>query len=121
MKILITGSSGYIGSCCYEFLKKKHIVFGLDKNENILKKQKNFFKTNISKYQNLKKIIKIKKPVICELIMDHNQEQMPKAINRRLPNGKTEATVFEDMHPFLKKEELLEASYANFIKEKKNE
>ena len=51
--------------------------------------------------------------------MDHNQEQMPKAINRRLPNGKTEATVFEDMYPFLKKEELLEASYANFIKEEK--
>ena len=61
----------------------------------------------------------IKSAVICELIMDHSQEQMPKAINKRLPNGKTIATVFEDMYPFLKKEELLEASYENFIKEKK--
>ena len=76
-------------------------------------------KNNKDIFKNLKKIIKIKKPVICELIMDHNQVQMPKAINRRLPNGKTEATVFEDMYPFLKKEELLEASYANFIKEEK--
>ena len=83
----------------------------------------NYFriKNNKDIFKSLKKIIKIKKPVICELIMDHSQEQMPKAINRRLANGKTEATVFEDMYPFLKKEELLEASYANFIKEKKNE
>ena len=71
--------------------------------------------------KNNKDIFKSLKTIICELIMDHSQEQMPKAINRRLANGKTEATVFEDMYPFLKKEELLEASYANFIKEKKNE
>ena len=34
-------------------------------------------------------------------LMDHEQEQMPKAINKRLPNGKTVPTKFEDMYPFL--------------------
>ena len=42
-----------------------------------------------------KKINKIligNKPMICELMLDHNQEQMPKAINRRMPGGKSVAT-----------------------------
>jgi len=30
MKILVTGSSGLIGSCLFERLRKKHEVFGLD-------------------------------------------------------------------------------------------
>ena len=39
MKILITGSSGYIGSCIYEFLKKKYDLIGIDKKKNRIKKQ----------------------------------------------------------------------------------
>ncbi len=52
------------------------------------------------------KIINNKKPIICELIMDKEQEQMPKAINKRLPNGKSEPTKFEDMYPFLPFDEI---------------
>ena len=91
----------------YRKIAEAHNIkyFKIERNKGIVK--------------NLKKIFQIKSAVICELIMDHSQEQMPKAINKRLPNGKTIATVFEDMYPFLKKEELLEASYENFIKEKK--
>ena len=48
------------------------------------------------------------KPEICELMLDHNQEQMPKAINRRLPNGKSVPTKFEDMYPFLMSDEIKE-------------
>jgi UDP-glucose 4-epimerase len=35
-KILITGVSGYIGSCSYFFLKKKYEILGLDKKKNSL-------------------------------------------------------------------------------------
>jgi len=56
----------------------------------------------------LKKILSDNKPIICELILDHNQEQMPKAINKRLPNGKSVPTKFEDMYPFLSSNEIKE-------------
>ena len=55
------------------------------------------------------KALKGAKPSICELIMDHEQEQMPKAINKRLPNGKTVPTKFEDMYPFLPSNEIKES------------
>ena len=47
--------------------------------------------------------------------MDSSQEQMPKAINRRDANGKSAPTTFEDMHPFLSKQELFESTF-NFYK-----
>ena len=43
---------------------------------------------------------------LCELMLDHEQDQCPKAINRRKPDGTTEPTLFEDMYPFLNKEEI---------------
>ena len=58
-----------------------------------------------------KKINKIligNKPMICELMLDHNQEQMPKVINRRMPGGKSVATKYEDMYPFLSSAEIQE-------------
>ena len=65
-------------------------------------------KNNINLVDNLKKILSDNKPVICELIIDHNQEQMPKAINKRMPDGKSIATKYEDMYPFLTSKELKE-------------
>ena len=38
--------------------------------------------------------------------MDPNEEQIPKAINRRDALGKSVPTEFEDMYPFLSKDEL---------------
>ena len=58
-------------------------------------------------HKSLNKIFKSKKPVICELFMDPNQEQMPKAINKRDKNGKTVPTSFENLYPFLDEEEIL--------------
>ena len=43
---------------------------------------------------------------MCELFLDHDQEQMPKAINKRMPDGKSVPTTFEDMYPFLKADEI---------------
>jgi acetolactate synthase-1/2/3 large subunit len=68
--------------------------------------------TSISDSKNLKskikKILKGRKPIICELILDHNQEQMPKAVNKRLLNGRIIPTKYEDMYPFLPSEEIQE-------------
>ena len=37
--------------------------------------------------------------------MDPNEEQVPKAINKRTPEGKTVPTKLEDMYPFLSNQE----------------
>ena len=66
---------------------------------------------NINLKLKIKNIIKSKKPLICELFMDHNQDQKPKAINKRLPNGKTIPTTFEDMYPFLDKNTIKQSLY----------
>ena len=66
-KILITGSSGYIGSCLYKFLlKKKYTVYGIDKvkTNNI----KNIFKANLNDTNKLNKIIKEINPKIINSI-----------------------------------------------------
>ena len=71
--------------------------------------------TKISNNKNLmskiKKVLLGNKPIICELMLDHEQEQMPKAINKRMPNGKSVPTKFEDMYPFLTSEEIQENMY----------
>ena len=56
----------------------------------------------------IQNILSDNKPVICELIIDHDQEQMPKAINKRMPDGKSVPTKYEDMYPFLSSKELKE-------------
>ena len=38
--------------------------------------------------------------IIVSTILDHDQEQMPKAINKRMPDGRSVPTKFEDMYPF---------------------
>ena len=61
--------------------------------------------SSISNGKNLKskisRVLKGNKPAICELIIDHNQEQMPKAVNKRMLGGQVIPTKFEDMYPFL--------------------
>ena len=63
-KILITGVSGYIGSCVYSHLKKKYqFVYGLDKSKPSKLsrvKKKDFFKCNLLNSKKLNKVIKLK-------------------------------------------------------------
>lgn len=47
-------------------------------------------------------------PVICELMMDPEQPQIPKSINRRLPDGTIKQTAIEDAWPFLDPAEVAE-------------
>ena len=78
----------------YELVSKSHSI-------------KYFKISDTKKIKNtVSKILKINEPVICELILDSEQEQMPKAINKRTSDGKSIPTTFEDMYPFLPKNEL---------------
>ena len=36
----------------------------------------------------IKSILTVKKPLICEILMDPNEEQIPKAINKKNKDGK---------------------------------
>ena len=65
----------------------------------------------MEKVRQEKKIISSKGASICELVMDPNEEQIPKAINKRNPDGKMVPTKFEDMYPFLSKQELNSNNY----------
>jgi UDP-glucose 4-epimerase len=62
LKILITGVAGYIGSCLYESIKKQFKVYGLDKVRPKIKKQKNFFLSNLLNKKKTDKIVKLIKP-----------------------------------------------------------
>ena len=67
-KILITGVSGFIGSCLYNYLKKKYkFVYGLDKvkpKKLSLVKKNNFFLCNLLNQKKLKRILFLIKPKI---------------------------------------------------------
>ena len=78
----------------YELVSKSHSI-------------KYFKIADTKKIKNtISKILKFNEPVICELILDSEQEQMPKAINKRTSDDKSIPTTFEDMYPFLPKNEL---------------
>jgi len=62
MKILLTGSAGYIGSCLYESLKDKYEIYGVDKVEPKIKKQKRFFLLNLLNKKKTNKLVKLIKP-----------------------------------------------------------
>ena len=91
--------------------KKKNVKITA-KNREISKLD---FSTMSKSHKNLKglikKVINSKGASICELLMDPDEEQIPKAINKRTPEGKSVPTKFEDMYPFLSKQELNSNSY----------
>ncbi|MBI3494109.1 MAG: thiamine pyrophosphate-binding protein [Acidobacteria bacterium] len=47
-------------------------------------------------------------PFVCEVMMDHNQEQIPKIISKKQADGTMAQSPLEDMYPFLDREELEE-------------
>ena len=78
IRILITGSSGYIGSCLYKFLlKKKYIVYGIDKVKK--NKVKNFFKVNLNNSNKLNNIIKkINPKIVIHMAAQSTLDQIKK-------------------------------------------
>jgi len=119
IKLFIFNNGGYLTIKQTQQLGFNGVLMGSNKDSGIsfpdlikVAEAHNISAIRLDNHQNLKE--KIQKFIedddmgICELMMDHEQDQSPKAINRRKPDGTTEPTVFEDMYPFLDKEEVEE-------------
>lgn len=119
LKIFIFNNGGYLTIKQTQILGFKGRIMGADKKSGLsfpnYNKIANSHKMEYMKIKNhsglsnkIKNILKNKKPIICEIMMNPNEEQIPKAINRRDKNGKSVPTEFEDMYPFLPRKELKE-------------
>ena len=117
IKIFIFNNGGYLTIKQTQILGFKGRIMGADNksglsfpNYNEIAKSHKISYQKIKNHKdlnkNMSKIFKNKKAIICELIMNPNEEQIPKAINRRNEFGKSIPTEFEDMYPFLPREEL---------------
>ncbi len=112
IKIFIFNNGGYLTIKQTQQLGFKGRLMGSTKSSGLsfpdYRKIANSHKLNYHLIKNqdninnkIDKILKIKKPLICEILMDPNEEQIPKAINKKNSDGKSIPTVFEDMYPFL--------------------
>lgn len=117
IKIFIFNNGGYLTIKQTQILGFKGRIMGADNTSGLsfpnyyeIAKSHKMSYQKISSHKhiasNISKIIKSKKAVICELMMNPNEEQIPKAINRRNEKGKSIPTEFEDMYPFLPRDEL---------------
>jgi acetolactate synthase I/II/III large subunit len=117
IKIFIFNNGGYLTIKQTQILGFKGRIMGADNSSGlsfpnyheIAKSHKMSYqkiKSHQSLSRDISKILRSKKAVICELMMNPNEEQIPKAINRRNDKGKSIPTEFEDMYPFLPREEL---------------
>jgi|TARA_B110000027_G_C16115159_1_gene299748 acetolactate synthase I/II/III large subunit len=117
LKIFIFNNGGYLTIKQTQILGFKGRIMGADKDSGLsfpnykeISKAHNITYKKILNHKNLNqkisKILKDKNSVICELIMNPDEEQIPKAINRRNASGKSIPTEFEDMYPFLPRDEL---------------
>ena len=117
IKIFIFNNGGYLTIKQTQLLGFDGRVMGADKKSGLsfpnykkLASAHNILYKKIKNHKNLDKSIKSilnsKKAFLCELIMSPNEEQIPKAVNRRNELGKSIPAKLEDMYPFLSKEEL---------------
>ncbi|MDC0351680.1 thiamine pyrophosphate-binding protein [Candidatus Pelagibacter sp.] len=117
VKIFIFNNGGYLTIKQTQILGFGGRIMGADKTSGLsfpdykkIASAHDFKYALIKNHKKLKKsiskILQLKGPVICELMMNPNEEQIPKAINRRNNSGKSIPTDLEDMYPFLSKNEL---------------
>ena len=117
IKIFIYNNGGYLTIKQTQQLGFKNRIMGSDENsgisfpsyEKIAKSHEIEYLLIDSHKQMTKKItnfLKNNKPGICELILDNEQPQVPKAINKRLKDGTIEPSRLDDLYPFLDPKEL---------------
>jgi acetolactate synthase-1/2/3 large subunit len=117
IKIFIFNNGGYLTIKQTQILGFNGRIMGADNSSGLsFPNYKHIAKSHKMSYQkiknhkdlgkNIRDILKSKNATICEIIMNPNEEQIPKAINRRNDAGKSIPTDFEDMYPFLPREEL---------------
>ncbi len=127
IKIFIFNNGGYLTIKQTQQLGFKGRLMGSTKTsglsfpdyEKIAKSHKlNYFiiKNQIRLNSKIKSILTVKKPLICEVLMDPNEEQIPKAINKKNKDGKSIPTVFEDMYPFLSRSDFQKMNIDNYEK-----
>ena len=130
IKIFIYNNKGYLTIKQTQQLGFGGRLMGSDKKSGIsfpnysqIAKAHKIKFVKINNHTELKKklplIINYLKPVICELNMDCEQEQIPKMINKRDGFGKTIPTDFDDLYPYLEKKKIENCSFDQYIK--KNE
>jgi acetolactate synthase-1/2/3 large subunit len=56
----------------------------------------------------LKAFVEHDGPALCEVVMDPNQIQAPKSVNKRMPDGTMKPTALEDAWPYLPEDEIAE-------------
>ena len=117
IKLFIYNNGGYLTIKQTQQLGFNNRIMGSNSKSGIsfpnYKKMAQSYKMKYIKIKNNKnlkskinKVLLGNKPIICELMMDHDQEQMPKAINKRISSGKSVPTKYEDMYPFLPSDEI---------------
>ncbi len=127
IKLFIYNNGGYLTIKQTQQLGFSGRIMGADKKSGIdFPNYKDIARAHKIKYikvgakktiqKKIKSILSYTGPIICELLIDPEQPQKPKAINRRTASGKSIPTKYEDMYPFLNKEEISNASFENFIK-----
>ena len=127
IKIFIFNNGGYLTIKQTQQLGFKGRLMGSTKTsglsfpdyEKIAKSHKlNYFiiKNQVRLNSKIKSILTVKKPLICEILMDPNEEQIPKAINKKNKDGKSIPTVFEDMYPFLSRSDFQKMNIDNYEK-----
>ena len=119
IKIFIYNNGGYLTIKQTQQLGFKSRIMGSDKKSGIsfpdYKKisqshKISYIKINNHKYmyKKISKFLISNKPGICELILDNEQPQIPKAINKRLKDGTIQPSKLDDLYPFLDPQELKE-------------
>ena len=117
IKLFIFNNDGYTTlKQTYEFGFKGRLM-GVNKESGIsfpnfkdIASAYNFTWSNIVNHNHLKEQVKyilgLGGPILCELRVDPDQRQMPMAINRRNEDGSFNPTSIEDAFPFLDPEEV---------------
>jgi acetolactate synthase-1/2/3 large subunit len=57
--------------------------------------------------EEIRKVLEVDGPVLCDVRMDHSQLFMPRIASKRLPDGRLVSSPLEDMYPFLSEDEFL--------------
>lgn len=119
VKIFVLNNGGYLTIKQTQELAFDGRLMGINDNSGLsfpdfmkIAKAHDIQGVRLSSHQDLKKqLVKIMDhdgPVLCEIMMDHNQLQAPKAINRRNTDGTMTQTPLEDSYPFLNPDEITE-------------
>jgi len=123
-KLLITGSSGYIGSCLNVYLKKKYQVYLLDfaKPKKFNKvKSKNFFQCDLKNSKKLDKVIeKISPDLIIHLAAKSTVNEKIKKENYTSNNLIATKNLIDSMNKFNIKKIIFSSTAAVYDKSKKS-